>query len=251
MDGHTGKVAKQFGAVAEAYLSSSVHSQGADLEAIADKLRSRSEARVLDLGCGAGHLTFAVAAHVQSVVAYDLSAEMLDMVADEAKRRSLRNISTQKGSVEKLPFKSASFDWVCSRYSAHHWTEIRKALHEARRVLKPGGGLILIDVCAPANPLFDTHLQAIELLRDVSHVRDYAITEWHSMLGEAGFEVGEQHTWKLPLDFRAWVARMKTPTVYVEAIRSLLHNAPREVRDYFLIAADGSFTLDAALIEAS
>ena len=251
MESHTGKVAKQFGAVAEAYLSSPVHSQGMDLEAIADRLRNRSEATVLDLGCGAGHLSFAIASHVQSVVAYDLSVEMLDMVANEAKRRNLHSLSTQQGNVAELPFESASFDWVCSRYSAHHWTEIRRAFSEVRRVLKPGGGLILVDVCAPANPLLDTHLQTIELLRDGSHVRDYTIAEWHSMLAEAEFEVGEQHTWKLPLDFKAWVGRMKTPTLYVEAIRSLLQSAPREVRDYFLVAEDGSFVPDAVLIEAS
>jgi|HubBroStandDraft_1064217.scaffolds.fasta_scaffold211463_1 ubiquinone/menaquinone biosynthesis C-methylase UbiE len=251
MDSHVGRVEKQFGAVAEAYLSSSVHSQGADLEAIADRLRSRSEAAVLDLGCGAGHLSFAAAPHVGSVVSYDLSTEMLNMVASEAKRRGLRNLTTQKGGVEELLFDGASFDWVCSRYSAHHWTEIRKALREARRVLKPGGGLILVDTCAPAIPLLDTHLQTIELLRDGSHVRNYSITEWHSMLGEAGFEVGAQHTWKLPLDFKAWVGRMKTPMLYVEAIHLLLQNAPREVRDYFLVAEDGSFTPDAVLIEAS
>lgn len=251
MDSHTSKVAKQFGAVAEAYLSSSVHSQGKDLEAIADRLRNRPGATVLDLGCGAGHLSFAMAAAVRSVVAYDLSAKMLDMVAAEAKRRNLHNVSTQRGNSEKLPFETASFDWVCSRYSAHHWTEIRKALSEARRVLKPGGGLILVDVCAPANPLLDTHLQTLELLRDVSHVRDYTIAEWHSMLVEAGFRIEEQRTWKLPLDFKAWVERMMTPTIYVEAIRSLLQGAPQEVRDYFLIAEDSSFTPDAVLIEAS
>jgi ubiquinone/menaquinone biosynthesis C-methylase UbiE len=251
MVSHTSKVGKQFGAVAEAYLSSTVHSQGADLETIARRLQGRPGARVLDLGCGAGHLSFAVAPHVGSVVAYDLSSEMVDLVANEAKRRNLQNVLTEKGYAEELLFEDASFDWVCTRYSAHHWTDILKALREARRVLKPGGGLIVVDICGSANPLLDTHFQAIELLRDGSHVRDYTPMEWRSMLTEAGFRVGGQLVWKLPLDFKAWVGRMKTPAIYVKAIRSLLSNAPQEVRDYFLIAEDGSFAADVVLMEAN
>jgi ubiquinone/menaquinone biosynthesis C-methylase UbiE len=251
MTSHASKVGRQFGTVAEAYLSSTVHSRGADLEAITSKLRDQSGARLLDLGCGAGHLSFAAAPHVGAVVAYDLSREMIDIVANEAKRRDLHNVVTKEGRVENLPFEDAGFDWVCTRYSAHHWTDIRMALREARRVLKRGGGLIVIDTCAPANPILDTHLQTIELLRDGSHVRNYTPTKWKSMLMEAGFVIGAQSTWKLSLDFNAWVGRMKTPIVYVDAIRSLLHNAPREVLDYFQVAEDGSFTLDSIMMEAA
>ena len=136
-----------------------------DLEAITNKLRGQAGARLLDLGCGAGHVSFAAAAHVGSVVAYDLSAAMIDVVAQEAKRRNLHNVVTKEGRVETLPFEDARFDWVCTRYSAHHWTDILAALREARRVLKRGGGLIVIDTVAPTDPLFDTHLQTIELLR--------------------------------------------------------------------------------------
>jgi len=252
MDSHTSKVSRQFGAVAEAYLSSPVHSQGAELETIADRLlHGGRDARVLDLGCGAGHVSFAAAPHVRSVIAYDLSAEMTDLVAREAIRRNLRNISTQQGPAEKLPFEDATFDWVCTRYSAHHWTDVRKALRETRRVLKPRGGLIIADIITPADPLLDSHLQTIELLRDGSHVRDYSSLEWRSMIEGARFEVAQQQDWKVPIDFDAWIERMKTAPVYVAAIRSLLANAPQEVREYFQIAKDSSFVADAALIEAN
>ena len=97
MSGHATKVKEQFGAVAEAYLGSTIHSQGADLETLVIKFSNKASARVLDLGCGAGHLSFAIAEHVESVVAYDLSEDMLRTVAREAQRRGLRNISTVQG----------------------------------------------------------------------------------------------------------------------------------------------------------
>jgi ubiquinone/menaquinone biosynthesis C-methylase UbiE len=103
-------VSGQFGARAAAYLSSAVHAQGQDLESLADLVRGRQQARVLDLGCGAGHVSFHVAPHVREVVAYDLSPEMLDVVARAATQRGLTNIVTQAGAAERLPFADASFD---------------------------------------------------------------------------------------------------------------------------------------------
>jgi ubiquinone/menaquinone biosynthesis C-methylase UbiE len=71
---------------------------------------------VLDLGCGAGHASFTAAQQVAQVTAYDLSSQMLEVVAEAAKRRA-GNIDAQ-GYAESLPFADASFDVVISRYSA-------------------------------------------------------------------------------------------------------------------------------------
>jgi ubiquinone/menaquinone biosynthesis C-methylase UbiE len=250
MQNHTSKVGQQFGAVAEAYLSSRVHSQGADLEAVVEKLKQKPLARVLDLGCGAGHLSFAAAPFAEAVVAYDLSPEMIEIVDREARQRKHDNISVQGGQVEELPFEDRTFGWVVTRYSAHHWNDVRRALREARRVLKSDGALIIIDVCAPEDPLLDTHLQTLELLRDGSHVRDYSVSNWNSMLVEAGFQLDSHSTWKLPLDFKAWIERMKTPLLLVDAIQALMRSAPQEVRNHFQIAQDGSFVVESILIEA-
>jgi len=247
---HSGKTEEQFGKTAGAYLSSAVHSQGPDLIAVAEKLGDATVATVLDLGCGAGHLSFTIAPHVKSVVAYDLSSTMLQVVIDEAARRNLRNITTKQGRAEELPFADASFDWVCTRYSAHHWMEVSRAIREIRRVLKPDGTLIVIDTCAPANPLLDTHMQAIDLFRDGSHVRDYTFVEWSSMLGAQGFQIESHNSWKILLEFKAWVERMQTPPQHVDALRSLLNKVPQEVRDYFQISEDCSFRADSMLIEA-
>ena len=98
-------VGGQFGARAAAYLGSAVHAQGADLQALAALVQGRREARVLDLGCGGGHVSYHVAPHVREVVAYDLSPEMLEVVARAAAQRGLGNIVTRQGVAEhcRLP----------------------------------------------------------------------------------------------------------------------------------------------------
>src|ERR1051326_2484300 len=120
---HEALVGRQFGTRASAYLSSAVHAQGADLESLAALVEEDSAAQVLDLGCGAGHVSFAVAPRAKSVVAYDLSSDMLDVVARAAKDRGLANITTRQGVAEPLPFPDGSFDRVLSRYSTHHWRD--------------------------------------------------------------------------------------------------------------------------------
>ncbi|HEY4135091.1 MAG TPA: methyltransferase domain-containing protein [Alphaproteobacteria bacterium] len=248
------RVAAQFGPQAEAYVTSAVHSQGEDLRQIGDWAAARKAqkglGRALDMGCGGGHVAFAVAPYAGEVTAYDLSDGMLAAVAAAARERGLANVVTRQGAVETLPFPDASFDMVLSRYSAHHWRGFDAALAEARRVLKPGGLAVFADIFAPDDALCDTWLQGIELLRDPSHQRDYSQKEWRAALERAGFKPGQPTTSRLRLDYASWIARMKTPAVQADAIKALWAVAPSEVRDYLALEADGSFTIDSMIMEA-
>lgn len=248
---HEAVVGGQFGSRAEAYLQSAVHAQGADLEALAALARSRPEARVLDLGCGGGHVSFNVAPHVREVVAYDLSPEMLTVVARAARERGLVNLTTRHGVVENLPFDDAGFDLVFSRFSAHHWRDFAAGLREAARVLKPGGIAAFVDSVSPGTPLLDTYFQAIELLRDCSHVRNYSRAEWEAAIARAGLVPGAASQHRVRLGFASWVERMRTPKVQVDAIRALQAAVSPSVTRYFATEPDGSFCIDVALFEAS
>jgi predicted RNA methylase len=72
----------QFGPNAEYYLASEVHSKGADLAQVVAVVQQMPSARALDLGCGAGHVAYALArGGARRVVAYDPSSEMLSVVS--------------------------------------------------------------------------------------------------------------------------------------------------------------------------
>jgi SAM-dependent methyltransferase len=247
---HEQVVVTQFGSKAADYVTSAVHAQGADLEAIKLIAAGKAARRALDLGCGGGHVSFALSPFSETVIAYDLSTEMLDAVRDSALQRGLSNITTTCGPAEALPFDDASFDLVVSRFSAHHWHDVAQGLREARRVLKPTGGAIFVDVAAPESPLLDTFLQTIELLRDPSHVRDYAPSEWQAFLTDAGFTIEDITMRRLPLDFASWIERMRTPPARVDVIRSLHAEMSAEVRTYFELTAAGDFTVDTIDIRA-
>ena len=246
---HERVVEAQFGPRAKAYVESAVHSQGADLEAMGTLAQNAELA--LDLGAGGGHVSYALARHARRVIATDLSSEMLAAVARTAREKGLSNIETTQAPAEYLPFEDETFDFVASRFSAHHWRDFDAGLREARRTLKRGGRAAFVDVYAPGQALFDTHLQAIELLRDHSHVRDYTSAQWLDTLGRSGFAVEVCRTWRLRMDFPVWIARMQTPDVNVKAIRALQIAASTETKAHFAIEPDGSFSLNMLMIEAS
>ena len=247
---HDSLVDDQFGPRAEAYVASAVHARGEDLDAFGRFVGARPDARALDLGCGGGHLAFRLAPLTHSVVAYDLSEAMLAAVAAEAARRGLANVETRQGSVESLPWPEAAFDIVDTRYSAHHWRNVGVGLAQARRALKPGGLAAFMDVVAPEDPLLDTWLQSLELLRDPSHVRNYSQAQWRTMVEAAGFRPTRCERYRIRLEFASWVARMNTPPTFVAAIRALQAKADAEVARYFAIADDGAFSIDTMLLLA-
>lgn len=247
---HAEAVRRQFGARAGAYLGSTVHAQGREFAELRDAVAACPDARVLDLGCGAGHVSYQVAPLAGTVVAYDLAPEMLAIVAATARERGLDNITTAQGAAEQLPFPDRQFDLVFSRYSAHHWSDLGGALREVHRVLKPGGRAAFVDIAGAPRPLLDTHLQTVEVLRDPSHVRDYTPAEWLQWVAQAGLKPERHALARLRLEFASWVARMQTPEPLRVAIRALQDGASSQVRDYFAIEADGSFSADVLVLWA-
>src|SRR6202050_3361728 len=96
--------AEHYTSRARDYVTSAVHSAGADLDQIEAELRGHSAARVLDLGCGGGHVSYRAAPLVREVVACDVTQTMLDAVAATAAERGLANIVVRLAPAQKLPF---------------------------------------------------------------------------------------------------------------------------------------------------
>ncbi len=249
---HDQAIQDQFDSRSQAYLHSEVHAQGPDLVHARQLLVQRVPAHgaAVDVGCGAGHLSFALAASLGTVVAVDPSPRMLATVAEAAAERGLAQISTCQGGAESLPFPDSTFGLAATRFSAHHWRSLEAGLREMRRVLAPAGQILVIDVLGHEDPLVDTHLQAVELLRDPSHVRNRSASEWRALLQAGGFVDVERVEWPLRLEFASWVERMRTPRTRVEVIRELQSSAAREVQEALGLEADGAFTVRTGLFWA-
>ncbi|MEM7412334.1 MAG: methyltransferase domain-containing protein [Myxococcota bacterium] len=248
----TASIQDRFGPAAAAYVTSAVHRSGPDLDALlAAGVRTGHE-RVLDLGCGPGHTALAFAPRVAEAVGLDLTPAMLDAARAQAMERGISNARFEPGNAEALPFPDASFDVVTSRHSAHHVADPAAMLREVARVLVPGGLFLLSDAVAPDDAASDTFLNAFEVLRDPSHVRDHREADWQALLATAGLASEVLDRFVLEIDFEAWVTRIGTSAEATAGLRVLFDAAPAEVRARFGLERPGDydFQLPIAVLRA-
>ncbi len=121
--------------------------------------------RAVDLCCGTGDISFALARRGAETTGLDFSAQMLEVAAQRHSNSKLKtqNLKFLQGDAQQLPFAENSFDIVTVGYGLRNLTSWERGLDEMHRVAKPGGRLIVLDFGKPANALwraiYFTHLQ--------------------------------------------------------------------------------------------
>ena len=101
---------------------------------------------VADLGCGTGNAAELLAPIVKSVIAVDQSAPMLKAAQKRLGGAGATNVEFRRGELEALPIADAEVDAAVCVLVLHHVPEPEKALAEIRRILKPGGVALVVDM---------------------------------------------------------------------------------------------------------
>jgi demethylmenaquinone methyltransferase/2-methoxy-6-polyprenyl-1,4-benzoquinol methylase len=156
------RVRRMFGAIAHRYdLNNRLHSFGRD-----QAWRRRAVAlcqvgatdRVLDAACGTGDLAEAFAdARAREVCGIDFTPQMIELSRRKAERRRRRAGAAvptyQLADAMDLPFADAAFDVVSIAFGIRNVSDPQRAIAEFRRVLRPGGRLVILEFSHPDNPL--------------------------------------------------------------------------------------------------
>jgi ubiquinone/menaquinone biosynthesis C-methylase UbiE len=139
--------------------------------------------RVLDLGCGPGDGASRLTEKQAIAIGLDYSQGMLDTAKKEPRLRG----RLTRGDAGRLPFRDGAFDKIVCTNSFHHYPDHVASLKEMRRVLRPGGLLVLVD---PRQDNLFGRL-AIEVVEErvfgLKEVRIFPIARWHELLKDAGF----------------------------------------------------------------
>jgi ubiquinone/menaquinone biosynthesis C-methylase UbiE len=163
----------------------------ADAEEMAwmlEELPLTRDARALDIACGTGEFSRALAPRVHSVIGLDATPAMMEQGEKFVAQVGIDNISFQQGVVQELPFEDSSFDVVASRYAFHHFADPRPVIAEMARVCRPGGHIIIVDIIVP-EAATAVEYNYYEWLCDPSHTRALNSGELETYFPLFGLEV--------------------------------------------------------------
>ena len=140
---------------------------------------------VLDICCGTGYISNSISA--DRVVGIDLSLPML-RVNQRNQEQSIGDTYLINGDIRSLPIKNAQFDEVYFTLAAHEFPNLPDELRELKRVMKPGGRLVIYDLYNPRNPFLRLFLNTFfyyVVEQRVMHT--YTLEGWEMLLDEIGF----------------------------------------------------------------
>ena len=176
------------------------HSNEAAFRLIIETIGIDKSDTALDVACGPGMLSCAVAQVAGHVMGIDLVPAMIKQARLLQTQKKLVNMDWKIGDVLHLPFPDSSFSVVLTRFSFHHFLDPQSVLREMIRVCKPGGKVAIVDAYAISEAHGHLH-NLIEKLRDDSHVKAFYLFEMEDMVKEAGLRHLKSESYRLEIEF--------------------------------------------------
>ena len=222
----------QFGQYAANYRNSRTHVGGESLEVVKRyaAMNGKQYKYGVDIATGAGFTAFAIAPLSRTVVATDLTAQMLEQVNLIRNERAITNIELARVAAENLPFKDASINLVTCRTAPHHFLNITAWLNEVSRVLAPDGVFVLADTTSPEDNAISEWMNRVELLRDPSHVWNLSPSQWESAVEAAGLKVTDWKLCPVHLEFYDWAKRSGMEKIEMENLEGIFLSANPQVK---------------------
>ncbi len=152
------------------------------------KVEIAENATVLDIGCGGGRTLERLAslARLGKAVGIDYSEDSV-AVARKRNQQLIANgrVEIFHGSVSSMPFSDTTFDCVSAVETFQFWPDIAADLTEVRRVMKPGGQLVIIAGMYSGSRFDKRNMRLIK----AGGMRCFSVQEYEEALQDAGFPV--------------------------------------------------------------
>jgi SAM-dependent methyltransferase len=215
MDQHRATVREQFTLQTRPFVGA-LHANDPDLLArYLEIIAPRREDRIIDFCSGPGIVAARVAPLCRRFTCLDLTASMLDAAA-----RLAPSALRIEGDATRAPVRDGVFSIAVSRLAFHHVFEIDEMLAAMMRAVAPGGRIVIQDIVTSEDRAESDETERIERLRDPSHARCLAPSEWRALFARQGIEIESEGGWEMIVDHDEWMNRVYPPE---ENRREVLH----------------------------
>jgi SAM-dependent methyltransferase len=209
--------------------------------------RAKPGAMVLEVGAGTGNFLALFADGASRLVAVDLTFGMLT----EGRRRHPEIIPVAADGA-RLPFDSAAFDLVTTAQVLHHVPEPLPLLREMRRVMKPGGRVLVVDQVATESYEQAVFMNELERLRDPSHAACRPASALRIAMRAAGLEIEDERIVAEQNLLSKWMWPSEFPSDRIEAVRKFIEKFGHETgMEWTKDGDDYKFTRQRMMILAS
>jgi len=239
VDSHSASIRDEFAFQADSFARSPGMSLAETLGVVVDLVPTEPEARWVEIACGPGLIARAMGPRVGSVLGVDLTPAMVEKARAEAAAAGVENVGFEVGDATALDLPDDSFDGAITRFSLHHIPAPVRVLEEMRRVVKPGGRVVVADFVTDEDAEAAAWREEIERLRDPSHwalltpSRIEALGELLGLIPDSRREV------PFVIDFDEWLHRGSGGPANAELIERLVGEAPASARS-FVVSGEGA-----------
>ena len=238
-DSHSTSIRDEFAHQADAFARSPTMSLAETLDAVVELVPEDESARWVEVACGPGLISRAMASRLGSVQGLDLTPAMVDKARAEAAAARVDNVSFQVGDATALDLAADSFDGAITRFSLHHIPAPVRVLEEMRRVVKPGGLVIVADHVTDDDGAAAAWHEQIERLRDPSHWACLTPARIAGLAAHIGLEPELDRVVPFEIDFEEWLNRGSGGPVNADLIERLLGEAPATVASFVVSGERG------------
>jgi SAM-dependent methyltransferase len=205
MEAHRHEVVEQFTAQAHGFAHAASIRDHSALEQLITFAAAGPDDRVLDVACGPGLVVCAFARVARHATGVDITAAMIEQAREHAAEQGLANVSWELGEIPPLRWPDASFEIVVSRYAFHHFEDPAAVLGEMARVCAPGGRVVVCDLALAPDKV--EAFNAMDAIRDPSHVRALSLAQLRQLFREAGLPAPREACYRLEGELEGLLAR--------------------------------------------
>lgn len=238
VDSHSASIRDEFAFQADSFARSPGMSLAETLGVVVDLVPTEPEARWVEIACGPGLIARAMAPRVGSVLGVDLTPAMVEKARAEAAAAGVENVGFEVGDATGLDLPDGSFDGAITRFSLHHIPAPVRVLEEMRRVVKPGGWVVVADFVTDEDAEAAAWREEIERLRDPSHWALLTPSRIEALGERLGLIPDSRREVPFVVDFDEWLHRGSGGPANAELIERLVGEAPASARS-FVVSGEG------------